>query len=32
MSEILFHRDTQEILGIHCFGDYAPEIVPAKRS
>lgn len=27
MLKILFHRDTQEILGIHCFGDQASEIV-----
>ena len=25
--KILFHRDTLEILGIHCFGDQAAEIV-----
>ena len=23
----LFHRETREILGIHCFGDQAAEIV-----
>ena len=27
MLKILFHRDTREILGIHCFGDQASEIV-----
>ncbi|MFW5825899.1 MAG: Si-specific NAD(P)(+) transhydrogenase [Marinobacter sp.] len=27
MLKILFHRDTREILGIHCFGDQAAEIV-----
>jgi NAD(P) transhydrogenase len=27
MLKILFHRDTLEILGIHCFGDQAAEIV-----
>ncbi|MFK4015167.1 Si-specific NAD(P)(+) transhydrogenase [Cobetia marina] len=27
MLKILFHRDTLEILGIHCFGDQASEIV-----
>jgi NAD(P) transhydrogenase len=27
MLKILFHRDTLEILGIHCFGDNAAEIV-----
>ncbi|MGY0219205.1 Si-specific NAD(P)(+) transhydrogenase [Endozoicomonadaceae bacterium StTr2] len=27
MLKILFHRDTKEILGIHCFGDQAAEIV-----
>lgn len=27
MLKILFHRDTEEILGIHCFGDNAAEIV-----
>ncbi|WP_419571457.1 Si-specific NAD(P)(+) transhydrogenase [Rheinheimera sp.] len=25
--KILFHRDTKEILGIHCFGERAAEIV-----
>ena len=25
--KLLFHRDTLEILGIHCFGDQAAEIV-----
>jgi NAD(P) transhydrogenase len=25
--KILFHRQTLEILGIHCFGDQAAEIV-----
>jgi len=25
--KILFHRETREILGIHCFGDRASEIV-----
>jgi NAD(P) transhydrogenase len=27
MLKILFHRDTFEILGIHCFGEQAAEIV-----
>lgn len=27
MLKILFHRDTREILGIHCFGYQASEIV-----
>lgn len=27
MLKILFHRDTYEILGIHCFGDRASEII-----
>lgn len=27
MLKILFHRDTLEILGIHCFGDQAAEII-----
>jgi NAD(P) transhydrogenase len=27
MLKILFHRETLEILGIHCFGDNAAEIV-----
>ncbi|MEZ4454242.1 MAG: Si-specific NAD(P)(+) transhydrogenase [Nannocystaceae bacterium] len=27
MLKILFHRDTLAILGIHCFGDQAAEIV-----
>ncbi|HEX6590633.1 MAG TPA: Si-specific NAD(P)(+) transhydrogenase [Moraxellaceae bacterium] len=27
MLKILFHRETEEILGIHCFGDNAAEIV-----
>lgn len=27
MLKILFHADTLEILGIHCFGDQASEIV-----
>ncbi|GHC25341.1 Si-specific NAD(P)(+) transhydrogenase [Aidingimonas halophila] len=27
MLKILFHRDTLQILGIHCFGDQASEIV-----
>ena len=27
MLKILFHLDTQEILGIHCFGAEAAEIV-----
>ena len=25
--KILFHRDTLEILGIHCFGNNAAEII-----
>ena len=27
MLKILFHRESLEILGIHCFGDQAAEIV-----
>ncbi|SEL10615.1 NAD(P) transhydrogenase [Atopomonas hussainii] len=27
MLKILFHRETMEVLGIHCFGDQASEIV-----
>jgi NAD(P) transhydrogenase len=27
MLKLLFHRDSLEILGIHCFGDQAAEIV-----
>jgi NAD(P) transhydrogenase len=27
MLKLLFHRDTLEILAIHCFGDQASEIV-----
>ncbi|WP_020679749.1 Si-specific NAD(P)(+) transhydrogenase [Marinobacterium rhizophilum] len=27
MLKVLFNRDTLEILGIHCFGDHAAEIV-----
>ena len=27
MLKILFHRETLEILGIHCFGDNASEII-----
>ena len=27
MLKILFHTETLEILGIHCFGDQASEIV-----
>lgn len=27
MLKILFNRDTKELLGIHCFGDQASEIV-----
>jgi NAD(P) transhydrogenase len=27
MLKLLFHRDTREILGIHCFGDNASEII-----
>jgi len=27
MLKVLFHRDTLEILGIHCFGEQAAEIV-----
>jgi NAD(P) transhydrogenase len=27
MLKILFHRETRQILGIHCFGDQAAEIV-----
>jgi NAD(P) transhydrogenase len=27
MLKVLFHRETREIMGIHCFGDNAAEIV-----
>ena len=27
MLKILFHRETFQILGIHCFGDRAAEII-----
>ena len=27
MLKLLFHRETLEILGVHCFGDQAAEIV-----
>jgi NAD(P) transhydrogenase len=27
MLKLLFHRDTREILGVHCFGPNASEIV-----
>jgi NAD(P) transhydrogenase len=27
MLKLLFHRETMEILGIHCFGEQASEIV-----
>ena len=27
LLKILFHRETLEVLGIHCFGDQAAEIV-----
>jgi NAD(P) transhydrogenase len=27
MLKILFHRETLEILGVHCFGDQASEII-----
>ncbi len=27
MLKILFHRETRELLGIHCFGDQASEII-----
>jgi NAD(P) transhydrogenase len=27
MLKILFHRESLEILGVHCFGDQASEIV-----
>jgi NAD(P) transhydrogenase len=27
MLKLLFHRETREILGIHCFGDNASEII-----
>ncbi len=27
MLKILFHRETLEVLGIHCFGDQASEII-----
>ena len=27
MLKLLFHRETMEILGIHCFGSNASEII-----
>ena len=27
MLKLLFHRETLEILGVHCFGPYAAEII-----
>ncbi|MEZ4336404.1 MAG: Si-specific NAD(P)(+) transhydrogenase [Sandaracinaceae bacterium] len=27
MLKLLFHRETRELLGIHCFGDQAAEII-----
>ena len=27
MLKLLFHRETLEILGIHCFGEQASEII-----
>ena len=27
MLKLLFHRETLEILGIHCFGEQAAEII-----
>ncbi len=27
MLKILFHRETLEVLGIHCFGEQAAEII-----
>ena len=27
MLKLLFHRETLELLGVHCFGDHATEIV-----
>ena len=27
MLKILFHRETHEVLGIHCFGHQASEII-----
>jgi NAD(P) transhydrogenase len=27
MLKILFHRETLAVLGIHCFGDQASEII-----
>jgi NAD(P) transhydrogenase len=27
MLKLLFHRETLELLGIHCFGEQASEIV-----
>lgn len=27
MLKILFHRDTLQILGVHCFGHDAAEII-----
>ncbi|MDP0563483.1 MAG: Si-specific NAD(P)(+) transhydrogenase [Candidatus Endonucleobacter sp. (ex Gigantidas childressi)] len=32
MLKILFHRETLEVLGIHCFGDQASEIVHIGQS
>lgn len=29
--KILFHRETKEILGIHCFGERAAEIIHIGR-
>ena len=30
--KILFHRETKEILGIHCFGERAAEIIHIGRA
>lgn len=27
MLKIIFHAETMAVLGVHCFGDGAPEIV-----
>ncbi|MCL6269825.1 Si-specific NAD(P)(+) transhydrogenase [Sansalvadorimonas sp. 2012CJ34-2] len=32
MLKILFHRETLEILGIHCFGDQSSEIIHIGQS
>jgi len=32
MLKLLFHRETLEILGVHCFGQYATEIIHIGQS